>query len=324
MAWRQLGLTGLRVPPIMLGCWQIGGLQWSRGDTDEVSLDLLRWCIAQGVGAFDTAPVYGLGHSEELIGRAIAGHRGEVFVASKAGQVWDTMGAVRTDNRPEVIARQVEESLRRLGTEYIDLYQLHKPDPQVPLYEALGAMGELVTAGKVRAVGVCRLRSDELVQYARGPASFQSVQNLLNLLQPDALRHVLPWCQRGRVAFLAYGPMGHGLLTGRYSEGDAFRDWRADRPLFTGAGFRRALDKVSAMRKVAETLGVSLSRLAVAWVLDQPGVTAAICGAHDLQQFEDTLSASNICLDVASRRELSRIFGVPTTADDLQTSSPES
>ncbi|HEU0079818.1 MAG TPA: aldo/keto reductase, partial [Longimicrobiaceae bacterium] len=247
-----------------------------------------------GIQFFDTADVYGRGLSEEYLGRALGSRRGEVVIATKFGS---TMDEQRRGARPEYVRRAAEDSLRRLGTDYIDLYQLHRPDPEVPIADTLGALDELVRAGKVREIG-CSNFSGELLREAesaaRGGARFVSVQNEYSLLHREPEADVLPECERLGLAFLPYFPLASGLLTGKYRRGEAAP--RGTR--ITEGGWRsnvltdENLERVEGLIGFAEGRGRTLLELAFSWLLARPAVASVIAGATSAAQVRGNAAAA--------------------------------
>jgi aryl-alcohol dehydrogenase-like predicted oxidoreductase len=277
---RQIGK--LEVSLTGLGCnnfgWRIDEAQSRR--VVETALD-------SGINFFDTADIYDKGHSEEYLGRALGTRRGEAVIATKFGMKFDE---TRHGARPAYIRQAAEDSLRRLGTDYIDLYQIHQPDPETPIADTLGALEELVQAGKVRAIG-CSNFTAQQIREAGG--KFISVQNQYSLFHREPEAEVLPECLRLRLAFLPYFPLANGLLTGKYRKG---------RPLPQGSraasGFgpkvftEENLDKVERLIQFAEARGHSLLELGFSWLAVQPTVASVIAGAVSPEQVRANSNAA--------------------------------
>ena len=308
MKTRRLGATGPEISRVGFGTWGVGGpwkFGWGPVD-DDMSIAAIRRAIECGVTWVDTAAVYGVGHSEEVVGRALTPFRvGEdVLVFTKGGRTWEGRpdGEIGSDLRPASIRRECEASLRRLGVERIDLYQVHWPDVMTgtPLEDSWGTMAELVDEGKARWIGVsnfdvAQLSACEAVRHV------DSVQPPLSLLARGALSTVIAWASVHGSGVIGYSPMASGLLSG---ELDAARvatlpadDWRRSAPAFQGAALERTLTLVEELRPLAERIGASLPELAVAWTLHQPGVTAAIVGSRDAAHVGTWVGASDIDLD---------------------------
>lgn len=291
MRQRKLGQTDLEVSVIGFGAWAIGGQQWGSVDDRNSEAALLR-ALESGITFFDTADVYGFGHSEEVVGRALAARRDEFVLATKGGLRWDETGRVWRDSSPAYLARAVEESLRRLRTDVIDLYQVHWPDPRTPREETMECLERLVDQGKIRYVGVSNYTVGQMEEAARR-RRVDAAQPVYHLFARSVEKDLLPYCTAREIGVLAYGPMAHGLLAGRIDEQTVFpaNDWRATSPEFTGEGLRRNVAVVREVGRLAAELGKGPNHLAVAWVLMHPEVHVALVGAKDPQQVEANLGA---------------------------------
>jgi aryl-alcohol dehydrogenase-like predicted oxidoreductase len=288
---RTLGSSGPELSTVGFGSWAVGGpwkFGWGPVDDDE-SVAAIRYAVDRGVNWIDSAAVYGLGHAEEVVGRAVEPYRtGEdLFVFTKCGRSWVGLpeGVIGNDLRPESIRKECEDSLRRLGVERIDLFQCHWPDwtTGTALEESWGTMAELVEEGKVRWIGVSNFDVEQL-ERCEAIRHVDSVQPPLSLLARGARTTVVAWAAKHGTGVLVYSPMGSGLLTGAFDAERIARldpeDWRRDSPLFSEPLLSRNLALVERLRPLAEQLGTTLAALAVAWTLAQPGVTAAIAGAR--------------------------------------------
>lgn len=310
MQKRTIG--SLQVSVAGLGCNNFGG----RIDADATEA-VVHAALAAGVDFFDTADIYGNGRSEEYLGRALKGRRREAVIATKFGHPSSEGGG---GARPEYVRRAVEDSLRRLGTDVIDLYQLHKPDPDVPIADTLGALDELVRAGKVREIGCSNFSVEQLREAdaaaREGAARFASVQNEYSLFEREPQRGVLAECERQGIAFLPYFPLASGLLTGKY---------RAGRPVPEGTrlsgGGRYAdllseenLETVEALIRFAEAAGHTLLELAFFWLLSRPVVASVIAGATRPEQVEANAAAAGWRLSEEELAEVEGIVGSPEGA----------
>lgn len=311
---RRLGRDGPEITAVGLGAWAIGGpWEWGWGPTDDAeSVATIRHALDSGVGWIDTAAVYGHGHSEGVVGRALrTGH--DVLVFTKCGQPYtDEDGRVfGEDLRPESIRAECEQSLRRLGIDRIDLYQFHWPDPGTPVEDSWGAMAELVDEGKVRWIGVCNF-TVELLERCEPIRHVDSVQPPFNLLQQEARDELIPWCREHGTGVIAYSPMASGLLTGAFDRERmaslAPDDWRHRSSLFQEPQLTRGLELVDGLRPIAERLGCSLASLAVAWTLAVDGVSGAIVGARRPGQVDDWLPAATLELDEETVREIEALL----------------
>ncbi|HPB50981.1 MAG TPA: aldo/keto reductase [Myxococcota bacterium] len=307
MRYTTLGSTGFEVSVVSFGTWTIGGADWGRVD-DRDSIKAMRRAYELGVNLFDTAPIYGNGHAETLVGQALADVRDQVFIATKCGPWEDEQGRLRLDLSPDGIRGQVEDSLRRLGTDRIDLLQVHWNDTMWPIDETMRTLSDLVVAGKIRAFGVSNFNPAELEQaVAGGCATLQSPFSLLNI---DVERELLPACVRHGLGFLAYEPLGRGLLGGRYTAVTRFEpsDIRSSDPRFRGREFLDNLGRVEALRIAVHMHGMDTATAAIAWVCGQTGVTTAICGARNATQAAANARAGDVLMDPGLTAKLRKIF----------------
>jgi aryl-alcohol dehydrogenase-like predicted oxidoreductase len=309
MQYRTLGQTDIRVSAVALGCWPLAGIT-SPGTDKRSCVATLHACFELGINHFDTAYVYGRsGESEQLIGQAIAGRRGQAVVATKVGLHWDAQGNVAHDASPATIHRHAEESLRRLQTDYIDLLYLHCPDPKVPVAESAGALKELLDAGKACSIGVSNFNVEQLEEFS-AECPIAACQPLYNMLQREIEADVLPWCCEHGVSVLAYEPLAKGLLTGKFRRDHRFdeSDWRLRSPLFQGPAWCRNLDLVDRLRPIAESAGRSLVQLVINWTIRQPGLTVALCGAKRPEQIRETADGVGWQLSDEQLAEIDRIL----------------
>jgi aryl-alcohol dehydrogenase-like predicted oxidoreductase len=276
---------------------------WGEQD-DGDTVAMLHAAVEAGITWIDTAAVYGLGHAERVVGRALAGLPGHArpLVFTKCGLVWgdDPRQVPLHTLAPASIRRECEASLRRLGVDRLDLYQIHWPSMDgTPVEDGWATMADLVDEGKVRWIGVSNFDVD-LLERCERIRHVDSLQPPLSLLDRRALSHLLPWCQRHGTGVLAYSPLASGLLTGRFSRGRLAtldpEDWRREAPPFRDPDLGRALALVDRLRPIAREAGCSLPELALAWVLSCPGVTAAIVGARDPGQLTGVLEAPSVRL----------------------------
>ena len=296
MQRRRIG--SLEVSEVGLGCNNFG----PRIDFDA-SAAVVHAALDAGIDFFDTADVYGKGTSEEFLGRALGGRRDDVVIATKFGMKMDEQ---RRGARPEYIRQAAEDSLRRLGTDHIDLYQLHTPDPDVPIADTLGALNELVQAGKVREIGcsnftVAQIDEAEAVAERRGTARFVSVQNQYSLLHREPERGVLAECERLGLAFIPFFPLASGLLTGKYRRGAPLPSGTriSNSPRYASLLSEENLERVEALRRFAESRGHSLLDLAFSWLLAHPVVASVIAGATKPEQVRANVAAASWRLDAA-------------------------
>jgi aryl-alcohol dehydrogenase-like predicted oxidoreductase len=282
---RRLGKTEFEITTIGLGTWAIGGRQWGPQD-DKESIGAIHAAIDHGINWVDTAPIYGGGHSEEVVGRALKGlsasRRPLVFTKFGLGVNVDV--PVKSAAGREVI-EECEASLRRLGVDRIDLYQLHWPVSQ-PIAETAGACAQLMAAGKIRAIGVSNFSVAQLEEWKATGVPLHSDQPPYSILRPAAAADVLPWCAANDVGAISYSPLFRGLLFGTWSRDKTFGpdDARGPHKDYSGPRFQRHLDAVDELQAIARSGGLSCAQLCVGVLLVTPGLTGVICGARDARQ----------------------------------------
>jgi aryl-alcohol dehydrogenase-like predicted oxidoreductase len=318
-----LGMTELKVSRVAYGAWELGG-EWGSFDETQ-AISAIRYARERGITLFDTAQAYGFGASEQLLGRALRDdldhRRDEVVLATKGGLRMTKNGLVRDSSRAW-IRRGVDDSLRALGVDHIDLYQVHWPDPNIAPAETAGVLEELVRAGKIRHVGVSNFDIAGMEEFAR-TRPLETLQPPYSLFRRDIETDVLPYARAHDIGVLVYGPLAHGLLTGAIDEGTSFAndDWRSTNPSFHGETFRDNLEKVRALQRFADgQLGSSVGRLAVAWTLANPAVNVAIVGARSPRHIDEAVAASELDLD---HDALARIDQIMTGAMAFTGPSPD-
>ncbi|GAA3867396.1 aldo/keto reductase [Saccharothrix violaceirubra] len=297
-----LGRTGLAVSAVGFGSWATGGpgvMGWGAID-DDASVAALHRAVAGGVNWVDTAPVYGFGHAETVVGRALAAlpAADRPLVFTKCGLVWDADGVESNNLTPESIRRECDASLRRLGVEHIDLYQIHDPDPTgPPIEESWGTLLDLVDAGKVRHVGVSNMDVG-LLERCEAVGPVETLQPPLSLIKREAAGDVIPWCARRGVGVLVYSPMAAGLLSGAFTASRELPadDWRSRNAEFRSPALERNLALQDALRPIADRHGVTVGAVAIAWTTSRPGVSTAIVGARSPEQVDGWLPARTLAL----------------------------
>lgn len=318
----KLGATGLAVTPLAYGTWQFGG-DWGPVDA-SAAIAAIQRARSLGINFFDTAQAYGFGRSERLVGRALAADlrsaRDSVVIATKGGLRMDGDRLVR-DSSPAWLRQGVEASLEALGTDYIDLYQVHWPDPATPLRETASALADLVGEGLIRHVGVSNYSTAQIEEFS-AVRPVETVQPPYHLFRRDIEADLLPHAAAHDIGVLTYGPLAHGLLGGAITGSTTFGpgDWRAHSAAFTGAGFARNLQVVAALRAFAARHGASVAQLAVAWVLAHPAVQVAIVGARTPAHLAESLGALDLTLDQA---DLAEIDGIMAAAVPVGGPTPE-
>ena len=301
--------TSLKVSSVAIGTWAIGGLMWG-GTDDAVSISTIRAALEHGINIIDTAPAYGFGHSEEIVGKAIAeaNLRSRVLIATKCGLEWEAGKVFRNAGRSSIM-RGIEDSLRRLRTDYIDIYQVHWPDPLVEVEETAEAMQALFRQGKIRAIGVSNFSVGQMEQFRR-VAPLHVLQPPYNLFERGAEADLLPYCRKNKIATLGYGALCRGLLSGRMRPNTVFGgdDLRRTDPKFREPRFTRYLNAVQRLDRLAkERFGKRVIELAVRWMLDQ-GVTTALWGARHPDQLQPVDEVTGWRLDTAAKTEIDRIL----------------
>lgn len=310
MATDTITIPGIEQPVtrIALGTWAIGGWMWG-GPDDENAVRTIHRALDEGVNLIDTAPVYGFGHSEEVVGRALEGGRREkVVIATKLGLNWTEDHKVFRDSRPERVRDEVEQSLRRLKTDYIDLEQVHWPDGLTPVEDTAAELEKLHQEGKIRAIGVSNFSVADMEKF-RTKAPLSTIQPPYNLFERGPTeRDVLPYAHKHDAVVLAYGPLCRGLLAGKMTADSTFPkdDLRSMDPKFQAPHFRNYLAAVEDLKALAEKRGKTVLSLAIRWVLDQ-GPTVALWGARKPAQIEGIRDALGWTL---SKDELAEINAI--------------
>jgi len=304
----RIGASDLWVDRIGFGANAVGGhnIYGSLGEPEGKAL--VHAALELGIDFIDTAFIYGPERSEVLIGEALAeaGARDKVVLATKDAYRFTDDGVV-FDNTPEFLTQRVEECLRRLQTDYIDLFYIHQPDEDTPKYEAVGALQKLKEQGKIRAIGVSNFSLEQL-QEADRDGHVDVIQNLYNLFQREPEAEMLPYCRSREISFIPYFPLCAGLLGGNYTADMTFTDFRADDPLFSGDAYRDNLARVDALRPIAAAHGVSVAHIALAWCLSRPAIDMLIPGAKTRQQLESNQQAGKVQLTKEELASIDQVF----------------
>ena len=303
---REIGRSGVAASAVGLGTWAIGGWMW--GGTDErESVAAIHASLDAGVTLIDTAPAYGLGRAEEIVGKALSGRRDKAVIATKCGLVWHTRQGNHffdEDGRPvhrhlgrESIFHEVEQSLRRLATDYIDLYITHWQDPTTPIEETMRALEDLRAAGKIRAIGASNVNLEELEIYVK-IGGLDAIQERFSMLDREIEAQLLPVTTANGVATLSYSSLALGLLSGSIGPERVFSgdDQRRDNPRFSVANREKVTRFAEAIRPIAQEHEASIAQIVIAWTLAQPGITFALCGARNPAQALDNARAGTIRL----------------------------
>jgi aryl-alcohol dehydrogenase-like predicted oxidoreductase len=308
MEYVRIPGTSLEVSRVALGTWAIGGWMW--GGTDEAeSIATIRAAVEHGINLIDTAPAYGFGRSEEIVGKTLAGGnlRARVCIATKVGLEWERGTVFRNASRARIL-EEFEASLRRLQTDHIDIYQVHWPDPLVPIEEAAEAMGMLFEQGKIGAVGVSNFSVLQMERFRR-VAPLHVLQPPYNLFEREIEAEILPYCRKNKIATFGYGVLCRGLLSGRMRADTAFErdDLRRSDPKFQEPRFAQYLAAVERLDQFARRFGKRVIHLAVRWVLDQ-GVSSALWGARHPAQLQPVDEVGGWWLDAPAKAEIDRIL----------------
>jgi aryl-alcohol dehydrogenase-like predicted oxidoreductase len=321
---RRLGNSSLRVSPVIFGAWAIGGWMWGGADEKD-AIEAIHAALDNGITTIDTAAVYGFGRSEELVGKAIKGRlREQVIIATKCGMRWDSDEGsdpwpqtgpdgqpvvIRKNSRPDSIIHECEKSLKRLGVETIDLYQIHWADLSTPVEDSMAAMLKLKDQGKIRAIGVSNYPID-LLERAFKAAPLASVQPPYSVIRRGIEADIIPFCRRHNVSPIVYSPLERGLLTGHVGPDRTFApgDHRATLKSFSVDNRKRIMAALERIRPLAEQHHASFAQLIINWTYNEPGITAALVGARNAQQAEHNARAMDLNLTTRERGMIRAVF----------------
>jgi aryl-alcohol dehydrogenase-like predicted oxidoreductase len=305
----QIPGTSLKPSRIALGTWAIGGWMWG-GSDDALSIRTIESAVDRGVTLIDTAPVYGFGHSEEIVGKALSnGRRAKVAIATKVGLDWKDGKPFRNASRARIM-KEIDDSLHRLQTNVIDLYQVHWPDPNVPVEETAAAMNDLLKAGKIRAIGVSNFSPAQMDRF-RAVAPLHADQPPYNMFEREIERDVLPYAERNKIVTLAYGALCRGLLAGKMTAKTTFPgdDLRGSDPKFQPPRFQQYLKAVKQLDRFASAnYGKRVVHLALRWILDKQGEGFALWGARRPDQLDPLDQVYGWKLDAAAMAEIDKIL----------------
>jgi aryl-alcohol dehydrogenase-like predicted oxidoreductase len=306
METRKLGKSELEISVLAFGAWAIGGWMWGGADSNE-AVKAIETAVDHGMTTIDTASVYGFGLSEELVGKAIKGKRDKVQILTKFGMLWDgKFGEFFFESKDnsgknvkiyryaskEKVLKDCDDSLRRLKTDYIDLFQIHWADPTTPVSETMEALEILIKNGKIRAGGVCNYSAD-ILKETLAIFRLASVQVPFSMVRQDIRRDITPLCIENNIGILAYSPLQRGLLTGKMTQGYKFNDGdsRPATPYYKDPNFTNILGFLDKIKPIADNRNVTLSQLVLNWTIRQPGITCALAGARNPAQVLDNLGA---------------------------------
>jgi len=310
MQTRQLGNSDMQLTPIGIGAWAIGGGGWAFGwgpQDDNESVDAMKAALDQGVNWIDTAAIYGLGHSEEVVARALEGRAKKPYVFTKCERVWNENREIGKSLKADSIRREVEASLSRLKLDVIDLYQIHWPEPDEDIEEGWTEMAKLKEQGKVRHIGVSNFNADQMKR-AQAIAPITSLQPPYSLLSPEIEESILPYAAQNNIGVIVYSPMKSGLLTGAMTRERIAAmpddDFRKRTPQFQEPKLTKNLELVERMREMGKRHGRTPGEVAIAWTLRRPEVTAAIVGMRSARQVDGVIGAMDFRLTPEEVSEL--------------------
>ncbi len=305
MKTRKLGNTDMEITEIGLGTNYMGGHNLYENVDEAVGVRIVQNAVDLGITFIDTADIYGMGRSEELVGKALEGRKDTVVIATKGGNMFDGVSRTGVSNDPAYLREALEASLKRLGRDYIDLYYIHRPDEKTPPEEAFGALMRFKEEGLIRAAGVSNFDLPALKEAIKaGPIA--ALQSRYNILQREVEAEILPFCTDNEISFIPWGPLAFGLLGGKYTHD--FRlpenDWRHNSGVFGSDVFERNLDVVDQLKTISAKKGASIAQLSIQWLLAKPAVGSVIAGAKRVDQLEQNTQAEGLSL---TRDEITRI-----------------
>ena len=314
MQTRQFGNSDMQITPLGLGTWAIGGGGWAFGwgpQDDEASIATIHRAIDLGINWIDTAAVYGLGHSEEIVAKALKGRSDRPYVFTKGSRVWNDQGEITSSLKEQSLRREVENSLRRLQTDTIDLYQLHWPNPDPDIEEGWSTLAKLKSEGKLRYIGVSNF-SVEQMERARKIAPITSLQTPYSLIKRDVERDILPYCQEHNIGVIVYSPMMSGLLSGKMTKEriDNFPedDWRKRNEEFQEPRLTRSFKLASLLQDIGYPYNRTTAEVAIAWTLRHPAVTGAIVGGRRPEQVEEIIGAAEFRLSESELEQIEKFL----------------
>lgn len=304
----QIGKTNLVVNPVGMGTNKIGGHNLFPNLDEDAGKEAVRYAINHGVDFIDTAYLYGKGRSEELIGEVVkgTGKRSDLVIATKVSPVFTNDGMIN-NNAPAFLKQEVENSLKRLKTDYIDLIYIHYPDEDTPKAEAVGALKELRDEGKVRAIGLSNF-SMEQIREANQDGYVDVYQGEYSLLNRSAEKEILPFVRENNISFVQYFPLVAGLLTGKFDKDTQFNDMRSGLPYFQGEAFAHNLEKVEQVRKIANDKGTEVANIVLAWYLTRDAIDVIIPGAKNADQVQSNLKTNEVSLTNEEIEKIDQIF----------------
>lgn len=313
MEYRMLGDSNLKVSVIGFGAWGIGGAPFWSNEGDASSVRAILKSYELGINFFDTAPVYGFGHSEELLGKTLKPFRDNVIYATKCGLRWKnkSLDTITKNATRQSILEEIDHSLKRLDTDYIDLYQVHWPDTETPQGETMEALLEIQQQGKIKVIGVSNYSVDEMRDIMKS-GKIVSLQPDYSLLNRSIEKEAISYCKANQIGIIAYSPLASGLLTGKYGKDAKFKDWRGKGIIgcFSGSKFEKNMEKVEQLKAIGESIGKTCAQMAINWIISQPQLTTALLGVKNEKQMEENIKALDWKLDLKQQEEINHIFAI--------------
>ncbi|MBG1270069.1 aldo/keto reductase [Nostoc sp. WHI] len=315
MQTKQLGNSELHITPIGFGAWAIGGSEWAFGwgaQDDQESIAAINRALDLGINWIDTAAIYGLGHSEEVVAKALKGQSNRPYIFTKCSMIWDEKGEINRSIKADSVRREVEASLRRLDIETIDLYQIHWPNPDSEIEEGWTTLAKLKDEGKVRYIGVSNFNVEQLKR-VQEIAPVTSLQPPYSLVKRNVENEILPFCKENNIGVIVYSPMQSGLLTGTMTPERVANfpddDWRKNSSEFQEPRLSRNLKLVEVLQHIGQQHDRSAGEVAIAWTLNNPAVTAAIVGGRNPKQVEGIIGASEFRLNQQELDQIGAFLG---------------
>lgn len=305
MKLRMLGGSDIKISEVGLGTNYIGGHNLYEKVDEDAGMQIIEQALEAGVNFVDTADIYGMGRSEELVGKALGKNRNRVVIATKGGIMFDGNTQTGINNHPKYLRKALEASLKRLNRDFVDLYYIHKPDGSTPPEEAYGALMQFKKEGLIRAAGVSNFELTDLkAVLTAGP--IDALQSCYNLLQREVEAEILPFCRSNQISFIPWGPLAFGLLGGKYTSDFVLpeNDWRRRVALFDKKAFSENIEIVESLKPLARKKGISLARLAISWLLSRPEIGSVIAGAKRPAQVAENARASGCVLTEAELAEV--------------------
>ena len=315
MEYAKLGLTDLRVSRIGFGCWAIGGHGYGKVDDNE-SIVAARKALDAGINFFDTADVYGFGHSEEILGKALGTQRNDVIIATKFGVNWDENGHTFKDCSAKRVVKALENSLRRLKIDTIPLYQIHWPDPNTALQETMGALFDCQKSGKIKYIGISNFNAG-LIEQIQKIGRIESLQSSYSLLDRAVEKGVLQCCQKSNISFVGHSPLARGFLSGKYEIGHKFLEWdtRNESSYFSRENVNEKRQLLDKMKKIGEHYSKTFSQVALRWLLDNSMVTCVVVGLKTINQVKENSTSTDWRLSPEDFEDLCLLSNMFATGD---------